>query len=547
MPQIIYLTLFSFIAGMGYAMGFPSVLIPTQMLTPLLAVSYLLWVFLSRPKLSHQLISLAFFSLGHFTFGFYWIPYTIHEFGQIPFPINYLLGIIFSLMLLPYFYLFIALLKIGPKLAAKIKYRPTAIERSFLMGLALTALEYFTPQQFPAHLGHTWMHLAPYLGPAAYVGAPFYSFISFTFCSSFALMFVKKEQKEFSFLKLNSLHIPVILLLLFLGLNLLWKISLPQDEKNINARFVQGNIGNFLKVSAEAGSLDAFATIFKTYKDLSAKEASFPLDLIIWPETAYPYVLQSMSMIKNPRSIPKLFHSIVSQSKTSLLTGGYDFAHFDLEGQAFQSEYNTAFLFDKSELFDEAEFQTSYHKRRLIPFGEGLPFGDTINAFIDRHFSAISFFAAGKEDILFRLKKKQANFITLICYEVLFSQDVRQYLNNISEPLHFFVNLTNDSWYGKTSEPFQHLFLSKWRAVEFQLPFLRATNTGITSVIYNNGLEGPRLGLGQKSFLDVKVPIWQKPQPTLFQRFGIGITVFLAFLFWAISLIFRKWPSNLEN
>ena len=49
------------------------------------------------------------------------------------------------------------------------------------------------------------------------------------------------------------------------------------------------------------------------------------------------------------------------------------------------------------------------------------------------------------------------------------------------------VNLTNDSWYGTWAEPYQHLYMTLARAVEFRRPVVRATNTGISTVILANG------------------------------------------------------------
>jgi apolipoprotein N-acyltransferase len=85
---------------------------------------------------------------------------------------------------------------------------------------------------------------------------------------------------------------------------------------------------------------------------------------------------------------------------------------------------------------------------------------------------------------------------------------------------HLIVNHTNDSWYGDTAEPHQHLFLSKWRALEFRLPIVRSTNTGISSVIYPDGSESRRLGVGEKGSLDVAVPLGSG-EATPYQRFGI--------------------------
>ena len=110
-------------------------------------------------------------------------------------------------------------------------------------------------------------------------------------------------------------------------------------------------------------------------------------------------------------------------------------------------------------------------------------------------------------------------FVTPICYEILESNYMRTLLNQHGNN-HFIVNHTNDSWYGDTAEPYQHLFLSKWRAVEFQLPIIRSTNTGVSSVIYPDGTESRRLGIGEKNVLDVSVPLGTG-EGTFYQTWGV--------------------------
>ncbi len=403
-----------------------------------------------------------------------------------------------------------------------------------LFALILALLEYYVPQQFPAHLGHTWMHLAPRLGPAPWVGAPFYSLVGYWVAVSIALF--AQSRLDTAPESWRGLTYAVVGGLAFFALNWAWPL-VPDDKGPVlKARFVQGNVGNFIKTSAEAGGESAVRKVYRVYSALSGRPASSPRELTIWPETAYPHVMDSGSMFKSPMAIPRIFNEVVTDGHGALLTGGYDYAQPDV-GDGIMSEYNSAFLFQKSGAFDEAELQAVYHKRRLIPFGEGLPFGP-LNMWLAPYLKNISFFAQGEQYTQFELQDKR--FITLICYEVLFSSDVRSYLNALSKSPHFIVNLTNDSWYGPTSEPFQHMFLGKWRALEFQLPILRATNTGVTSVIYPDGRESKRIMIGQEDTLDVDLKLAANPTPTFFQRYGILPTFLGGLLLALLALLFEK-------
>ncbi len=104
------------------------------------------------------------------------------------------------------------------------------------------------------------------------------------------------------------------------------------------------------------------------------------------------------------------------------------------------------------------------------------------------------------------------------------------------------MNHTNDSWYGDTAEPYQHLFLSKWRAIEFQLPLIRSTNTGISSVLYNDGSESKRLSIGEIGVLDLEIGL-KKSQETIYQRWGV-LNFFLLFVI-LIGIIW--WLEKIEN
>ncbi|MBV5337497.1 MAG: apolipoprotein N-acyltransferase, partial [Deltaproteobacteria bacterium] len=72
----------------------------------------------------------------------------------------------------------------------------------------------------------------------------------------------------------------------------------------------------------------------------------------------------------------------------------------------------------------------------------------------------------------------------LVCYEAIFPELARAQVNNGSRVL---VNITNDAWFGRSSAPYQHLSMAAFRAVETRTPLVRAANSGITSIVDQNG------------------------------------------------------------
>jgi apolipoprotein N-acyltransferase len=72
----------------------------------------------------------------------------------------------------------------------------------------------------------------------------------------------------------------------------------------------------------------------------------------------------------------------------------------------------------------------------------------------------------------------------MICYEDILTDFNRELA---SHHPHLLVNLTNDAWFGDTSEPWEHMALSVYRAVEMRTDLVRAVNTGVSAFIDASG------------------------------------------------------------
>ncbi len=123
------------------------------------------------------------------------------------------------------------------------------------------------------------------------------------------------------------------------------------------------------------------------------------------------------------------------------------------------------------------------------------------------------------------MSRHQAKASTLICFEDTFPGVAR---DDARDDLDFFVNLTNDGWFGNSSEQWQHMANSVFRAVEDGLPLLRCANNGITCLINGRGgiekifrdAKGSEYGQG---FLTAKIPLLapdQKGKATFYNQHG---------------------------
>lgn len=498
--------------GSCYALGFPMHGGFSLFFAPI--IGFFLFNFALDKELSlrRQLLVSVFYSLGFYLAGFYWIPFTLKEFGGLNPPFNYLLGLLFSFVIIPQVYVFVAFKR-------KIKH-------PVVLALAYVLLERFVPQQFPAHLGHSFASLTPaiHLYFASVFGAAFYSFFSALMAlSAIEIIRTKKIQT-----------IPAVFLAVAILLHLPFFTPAEKAERNpeLKVRVVQPNIGNFIKLESERGNRNSLKAVLDSYYQLSTDNHPTPRQLIIWPETAYPSLFSS-GMLKNNKTapLPPLIRDILAKTQSELFIGGYD-ASFGAPGE--QSDYNSALFFSRDQYLKEV-----YHKRKLIPFGEGLPFGP-LNPMFRKLITNISYFAEGDAWTSFKTENG-IPFISAICYEILFTDFLRDFLNAQPEEAQFLINLTNDSWYGDTSEPFQHLFLSKWRSLEFKITLIRSTNTGITTIFNPDGSESDRLGIAQKSYLDVDLNMARR-SATFYQKWGMLGLIGLVFIILGIDLALKRKP-----
>ena len=114
-------------------------------------------------------------------------------------------------------------------------------------------------------------------------------------------------------------------------------------------------------------------------------------------------------------------------------------------------------------------------------FGEYIPFYDAIPWFT-KLFPEASNFSRGSEPATFPLQVGGRDYRLgpLICYEDILPGFARRVAK--LDP-NAFINITNDAWFGRTAEPYQHLALAVFRSVEHRLEMVRAVNTGVSAHI----------------------------------------------------------------
>ena len=244
---------------------------------------------------------------------------------------------------------------------------------------------------------------------------------------------------------------------------------------------------------------------------LTAARATPMPDVVIWPESAVPYLLR--------QSDPVLALVAKASQGVPVILG----INRDDDRRYFNSMVVTG---------PRGEVAAVYDKHHLTPFGEYLPFGDLLSRFGVTGFAARdgNGFSPGPGAVGLDLGRL-GRVLPLICYEAVFPQDLR---TGGPRP-DWIVQITNDAWFGSFSGPYQHLAQARLRAVEQGLPLVRSANTGISAVIDARGRVLHALPLNTVGYFDLALP--PALAPTRYAVWGDQpMLVLLAFLASALVL-----------
>ncbi len=242
----------------------------------------------------------------------------------------------------------------------------------------------------------------------------------------------------------------------------------------VKVAIAQGGIDQSLKWDPEnqLSTLGIYGELTRTARDAGAQ-------VVVWPETAAPFFYGWEA------GLSRRVEAIAVSGGIPILFGApwYDPAG----GGKF---YNSVFHMDA-----RGVVLGRYDKRHLVPFGEYIPFR-SILFFLSKLTAGEGDFSSGTSPALFRVQGRPV--AASVCYEALFPALLRE---GVIEGATWFVNVTNDAWFGDTVAPHQHLAMARMRCVEFRRPMVRAANSGISAVIEADGGIAASLGLFRRGVL----------------------------------------------
>src|SRR5690606_29020103 len=396
--------------------------------------------------------------------GFYWITGLLSRFGHLPLPLS-LLGL---LLLCAYqavvFLLFAWAVRTLRERTAARSGAPWPMV--LLAPLVMVAFEILVPFIFPWYLAITQAWVTPVIQVAELTGP--------VGVTALLMMVNGAVYDALTATGRRRRLVPVLAAAGVLGAALLFGVVRMKqiDERRgaaptIQVGVVQGNIPFDEKGYKRP---DLAPRQLHELQRVSAELEEQGADLILWSESSYPYAVpraqeadfdpHSRRRVRRGFSAPLVFGAVTTPADPDA------------------DNYNSALYLDR-----DGRFAGRFDKIFLLMFGEYIPFRSLLEPVLPKN---AGHFARGEEVTTFPLTVDGQTYRLrpMICYE-----DIVPELGRELAALHpdLVVDVTNDAWFGDTSEPWEHLALSVYRSVESRVDLVRAVNTGVSAFIDANG------------------------------------------------------------
>lgn len=391
-----------------------------------------------------------------------WIVHTLTVYGMLPGWLAGLALLALAAYLGLYHALFAALgarLWRSPSRAAWLALPALWVALEWLRGMVVTG--------FPWNLAaSSWTTMPGALPLAAWVGAFGVSWLLVATTALAARAWRRRDAR----LATLAVLLPAILL----PVAGRWAAGSPDGESPAKwVRVVQPNTPNLVVWDAEAVGRQT-ERLFAMSRAACDRPA-----LLVWPESAawpyeYPRDLALRQAVDElaARGCPVLLNTPTSEGERT---------------------FNSALL------VGAAGVEARYDKRHLVPFGEYVPWRDTL-PFVGKIARRAGDFSPAREVSLLPLGADLLG--VAICFEVIFPGEVAELVRAGATVL---VTMTNDAWYGDTAAPWQHLRAAQFRAAENRRPLLRAAVTGVSAVVAPDGRLLAALGVGEQGTLAAPV------------------------------------------
>ncbi len=453
--------LLALLAGAIYPLGFEP-----YSLWPITFLSLVALFALVRLSAGRMLPLLICFAIGKNLIGVSWVYHSILVFGNAE---PYLAGFIVGLfvLILSVFYIPAGVISdflLRKRRSSHFQLVLFASSLSFTEWLLTWLLSGF-PWLFAGHsvVDMTLSGLLPVFGSLGVGWIVFYS------CGSLWLLVI---ERRLLYLVISALPWIVSLML--------YSAEWVEEVGEYRVALVQANIDQDKKWLHKERNRN-----FSKHLDLSRDH--WDVDLMIWPEAAITLFGAEAQNAVN------FLDRRAEESNVSFISG-IPTVESSGEGTAVT----------RNSLVAMGNAQGTYSKVHLVPFGEFVPFEGILRGlirFFDLPMSSMSAGDPDQENLQLTMNGKSISVAPAICYEVAYGETLRR--KGIGSSV--IVNVSNDTWFGETDGPLQHLQIARVRALENGKPLLRATNNGVTAVIDKRGKIIARLPQFESGVLSASV------------------------------------------
>lgn len=356
----------------------------------------------------------------------------------------------------------------------------------------------------------------------------------------FKSFFEKNSEEKF---RLKPLLIAVFIFLCMMIYGIYKTSTFRISERKVRIGIVQPNLNPWDKWST--GNL---SDLLNMYLTLSQKCVDEGAEVILWPETALPVYAfgGTYPMVENS------IYNFLDTNNVSLLTGMPDII-YDLNqnnipedskysgpGNYYYRTYNAVLGLNPG-----SRSIQRYGKMKLVPLGERVPFVDQF-AFLGDLLKwgvGITGWNIGKDTTVFKIKNEKIDTIKvggLVCYESVDPVFVTAFVQKGAE---LITVVTNDSWYGKSSGPYQHKDFAMLRAVENRRSVVRCANGGVSCIINAKGNILAETEMFEKTTLVGEVPL--QDEKTFYSENPLIVPILCSvFSFWIFGMNILIWLKS---
>jgi apolipoprotein N-acyltransferase len=454
----------AFVSGLLYWISFAGMDV-----WPLTFVAYApLWIALQKqpPKRAFWLGAVAGTTMN--VFGFYWLLNMLRTFSGFP-------------TIACSFFVFVVCAYQGLRVGVMGWLYARATDRGWpripILFAAFVASELIYPLLFPWYYAAT-VHNVPLLTQAAELGGPILVGLVLLGANLAVAepLLARLEKRAIRWPLVAGGFATVALELMFAIVRIPKVDALVQASEPVTVGVVQGNMGLLAKREDPAEGLRRH--IRKT-AELKAEGA----ELVIWSESSVTFAVPEdlayslmRARVGQHLGVPAIFGAVIYKADRKL---------------SREQWYNVALSTNA-----RGEVTARYDKEYLLQFGEHLPFSETFPILNEWSPNSGKFTPGTKLDPLVIVDMPKTNapsgatasdaprehkVAVLICYEDIIPAFTNALVNATHPEL--LVNITNDAWFGATTEPWEHLGLAQLRAIEHRRYLVRSTNSGVSAIV----------------------------------------------------------------